>query len=730
MDPQDRTSPESDRIEASDDADTASIAAELLAKLASSQSVDEKGRTALHLACGLGQLETVQLLINHGALIEVQDHDGNTPLMFAAVSGNATLIELLLAEGANINARNQRGQDALVFASISDHADAARLLRERLLALRGMAAKTAASAAGTHFTELPKKKGVFIGGVPRGNGEPSRTTPTAEENRSLAEEMVRSMPLTTFSGWLKQINVDELNPMGLLALDYGFPHFLNFLDFNEDQAHNTLTRRGYGTSNFVNFGRARRFAGDHTLPRGRYYTVCKNAKGDDNNTLQGELWAYYRPEYAGDIAMFDSADEKAMLEVENSGVWKLPRISTPHIAVTFSPTKQAANPFGFLAGVDFPNALAVLLPVSVREERIEKVLDLRQPETARWFAYYFSRLVVEPNQDDGLRDWIRCCPLRPELDSIEQMLPTLMSQERGGGMFCQMVGTWLRRHGVNGMIFPSVRNDPGVEVKDGEVVDWNGWNFVDYRDAPETYFVAFVDGSDYWEEKVRVGIGLGVGQLPDWDPYFYVTIDYTGEGQRRGSWKVDGTIGTRIAIIQSELEEVRSIKPEDNNRSTSWIAGLPLEADVKEWVKLFVTQNYSECVKRGLALLPRIESFEILQMFIISLQRRGKEPAGGGWAANEVVEQLGPQVLASHEHLPDLYLLLAVTLGAIDPYAALEVTEDRNDRCRIHYYAAARLISQGLNDQALSHLDACIESAGEGLEPHLALEERERIKAG
>ena len=180
--------------------------------------------------------------------------------------------------------------------------------------------------------------------------------------------------------------------------------------------------------------------------RGRYYTLCKDAKGDDNDTLQAELWAYYRPEHAGNIAMLDSANEAMLREAEESGLWTLPRLSMPYIGIIFSPSAHGANPFGLLAGVDFPNTLTVVLPVSVREERVERVLDLRQPETAQWFAHYFSRLVVGPDDCDIARDWIRCGPLRPELDSIEQLLPTLLSQERGGGVFGQMVGCWLRRH--------------------------------------------------------------------------------------------------------------------------------------------------------------------------------------------------------------------------------------------------------------------------------------------
>jgi hypothetical protein len=117
-------------------------------------------------------------------------------------------------------------------------------------------------------------------------------------------------------------------------------------------------------------------------------------------------------------------------------------------------------------------------------------------------------------------------------------------------------------------------------------------------------------------------------------------------------------------------------------------------------------------------------------MFLISLHRCGKQQVGGGWAADEVPEQLGPQALAHHEHLPDLHVLLGITVGALDPEVVLASTEDRTERCRINYYVAARLISQGRRDQARPYLDACIESPGECLESHLALEEREVMQFG
>lgn len=542
-------------LDAAANGDAATIAS-LLAEGQPPDSTDAEGRTALHIACASKRADAAQILIERNASLDAADHLGNTPLILAAAAGSTTLVERLLAAGANIGVRNERGQDALVMASIADHADVSRVLRDSLLAMRSMAAG-AADAARVPSGSMPSdKKAVFMGGLVRGTGEAPKPDPTSEENRGLAEEMKRSMPLTTLRGWLKQVDPARLNPMGVLTLDYAFPYFLDFLDFSEDLAH-VLTGRGYGASSFVRADRARRFAGDQTLPRVRYYTVCKDESGDDDHTLQAELWAYYRPECAGDIAMVDSANERLLRELEHSGVCTLPPLSAPYIAIIFPASRHGASPFARLVGVDFPNALCVVLPVAVHEACVDRVLDLRQPETADWFAHHFSRLVVGPDDSNGVLDWIRCCPARPPLGSIEQMLPTLLSQEPGGGLFAQMVGRWLRQQGVNGLIFPSVRNDPSVEVQDGQVVDWRAWNFVDYRDAPEPFCGTFFDISDYWEENVRTGPGLGVGPLPDWDPYFSVRVEYEKERRGRGTWRADGAFAARLAIIQHQLEEMR-----------------------------------------------------------------------------------------------------------------------------------------------------------------------------
>ena len=70
----------------------------------------------------------------------------------------------------------------------------------------------------------------------------------------------------------------------------------------------------------------------------------------------------------------------------------------------------------------------------------------------------------------------------PEASFIH-MLPWLMIRDNGGDSLTNAIGSYLREIGVNALIFPSARSDVYVEFQDGELVDYSGWNLVDYRDA-------------------------------------------------------------------------------------------------------------------------------------------------------------------------------------------------------------------------------------------------------
>lgn len=64
---------------------------------------DEKGQTALHVACTQERLEIVNFLLEQGADIEARNNDGQTPLH---VAKNAEAVRYLCAAGADANARD------------------------------------------------------------------------------------------------------------------------------------------------------------------------------------------------------------------------------------------------------------------------------------------------------------------------------------------------------------------------------------------------------------------------------------------------------------------------------------------------------------------------------------------------------------------------------------------------------------------------------------------------
>ncbi|XP_045773539.1 ankyrin repeat and SOCS box protein 3-like [Maniola jurtina] len=63
--------------------------------------------TPLHVASAQGRLEVIQLLIEYGAMCNVQDFDGDTPLHDAALSTQYEAVDLLLHVGADPEIRNE-----------------------------------------------------------------------------------------------------------------------------------------------------------------------------------------------------------------------------------------------------------------------------------------------------------------------------------------------------------------------------------------------------------------------------------------------------------------------------------------------------------------------------------------------------------------------------------------------------------------------------------------------
>ena len=88
------------------------------------------GLTLLMGAARYGHERVVELLLRHGAEINLQDSNGGTALMLAARNGHERVVELLIRRGAEINLQNSDGGTALMIAAFFNHpAVVRRLLR-------------------------------------------------------------------------------------------------------------------------------------------------------------------------------------------------------------------------------------------------------------------------------------------------------------------------------------------------------------------------------------------------------------------------------------------------------------------------------------------------------------------------------------------------------------------------------------------------------------------------
>ncbi|WP_409416689.1 ankyrin repeat domain-containing protein [Flavobacterium sp. PS2] len=78
---------------------------------------DERGSTALIIACYNDNFEAAELLLKKGANPNIQDKMGNTALMGVCFKRLDKMVQLLLSYKTTINQRNYNGATALIFAA-------------------------------------------------------------------------------------------------------------------------------------------------------------------------------------------------------------------------------------------------------------------------------------------------------------------------------------------------------------------------------------------------------------------------------------------------------------------------------------------------------------------------------------------------------------------------------------------------------------------------------------
>ena len=104
----------------------------LLQKGASVDLQDDSGQTALIKVVILDDITLTKCLLKHGADATLHDKEGNTSLFYASLNGNEKLVHCLITEfhkhQKSVDERNMRGLTPLLVACQNNHLECARVL--------------------------------------------------------------------------------------------------------------------------------------------------------------------------------------------------------------------------------------------------------------------------------------------------------------------------------------------------------------------------------------------------------------------------------------------------------------------------------------------------------------------------------------------------------------------------------------------------------------------------
>jgi tetratricopeptide (TPR) repeat protein len=314
-------------------------------------------------------------------------------------------------------------------------------------------------------------------------------------------------PRVRLDAVLKRVDPAALGPKARATLACAFPNFEGGISRKEardeafrrfgidevaggtftDQKRTYAEKHGYGVR--LVDQQFRRYSGEGNLPRGRYFTVCADASGNDGQTLCRELFEYADRRIPGFVFVSDSHDAELMAAIEALGFRRAnPTLQFLIVMVLAPPDDGEREAFRhflgpvlttlygpFDAAPDRWHGLSlIVIPTMSAPVALDGVIDLRQRAAQSWLFRFFR-------EGDGAVS-VRS-PGRPIAD-FTGMLPSLLHPEYGGSGFTKSLGSWMRVTGVQGLVFPSARSDVSVTMPDDtSIADFHGWNFVDYRDV-------------------------------------------------------------------------------------------------------------------------------------------------------------------------------------------------------------------------------------------------------
>ncbi|KAH8149544.1 uncharacterized protein LAJ45_06172 [Morchella importuna] len=105
-----------DLIKAAVDGDVRTLS-ELLALKPDTEQRNDSGETALLAAVRAGMLQSVNMLVKHGANLKATLMDGSTPLLVSVQMRNTEMVRLLLDQGVDVDERGKDQRTALITAA-------------------------------------------------------------------------------------------------------------------------------------------------------------------------------------------------------------------------------------------------------------------------------------------------------------------------------------------------------------------------------------------------------------------------------------------------------------------------------------------------------------------------------------------------------------------------------------------------------------------------------------
>jgi hypothetical protein len=339
-----------------------------------------------------------------------------------------------------------------------------------------------------------------------------------------------SAPLATLNGFLKQVSRESLDPIAECVLNKAFPRFWPADPGSAEWRKRTEALRASRVDYiFHDVYPPRRFAGCWSLPRSRYFSLCTNEMGDDQNTLVKELNSHLDPLRAGLLLFADMAVPEG-LEAFRKQVDASAEQGSYIVVVVLgrpgaiSPVIDLLDQQGLIPHESNTQRteyclIGARIPYSVRSREIANTLDLRLPKCQEYIVEEFFKKDSEQLSKSE----------RSGISRFVESLPILMHPALGGGPMAedngailQALASFVRSQGANALVYPSARSDVLTEVKFGTLVRWRGWCLLDYTGADDPLMSEVIDVSPGWPTTFPKGTQVRVATNDEFSGSFEV----------------------------------------------------------------------------------------------------------------------------------------------------------------------------------------------------------------